>query len=162
MSAEEGDVKGVEEGDVCCACCGITQVDDINLQECTACQSVWYCSDKCQENHREQHDEECKKRLKEFHDDKLFRQPDSTNLGECPICCLPMPLEKEKCNIYTCCGKLACKGCVFANYMSNKHDNKAMAYSCLLCREPMAKNNDEDRKRLMKRLKASDPNALNL
>jgi TPR repeat protein len=43
--------------------------------------------------------------------------------------------------------------------MSNKHD-EAKAFSCLFCREP-AVSGEENRKRLMKRLKASDPNALN-
>lgn len=53
----------VEEADVCCANCGVAEVDDIKLKDCDGRDLVKYCSDKCTENHREQHDEECKRRL---------------------------------------------------------------------------------------------------
>ena len=43
------------EADVCCANCGIAGVDDIKLEECNDCDLVKYCSDKCREEHREQH-----------------------------------------------------------------------------------------------------------
>ena len=36
-----------------CANCGIAAVDDIKLEECTDCDLVKYCSDKCREDHRE-------------------------------------------------------------------------------------------------------------
>ena len=49
--------------DEVCACCGIAPVDDIKLKLCDGgCDLVKYCSDVCQENHREQHEEECKGR----------------------------------------------------------------------------------------------------
>ena len=72
-----------------CAACGIAEVDNIELEECDACQSVRYCSDKCREEHQQQHDEECKKRVAELHDEILFRQPESSHYGDCPICFLP-------------------------------------------------------------------------
>jgi hypothetical protein len=39
---------------------------------------VNYCGDKCREDHREQHDEECKKRAKELRDNILLMQPDGS------------------------------------------------------------------------------------
>ena len=50
---------------VCCANCGISAIDedDIKLKDCDGgCDLVNYCSDKCQDNHREQHEVECKER----------------------------------------------------------------------------------------------------
>ena len=39
-----------------CASCGIAAVDDVKLKRCNdGCDLVKYCSDKCQELHREQH-----------------------------------------------------------------------------------------------------------
>ncbi|MCP4744814.1 MAG: zinc finger MYND domain-containing protein, partial [Desulfobacteraceae bacterium] len=83
--------------DEVCACCGIAAVDDVKLEDCNGgCDLVKYCSDKCQENHREQHEEECKNRKAELPDKELFEQPDGTYLGECPICFLPLPLHPKK------------------------------------------------------------------
>ena len=68
------------EADACCANCGIAGVDDIKLKECTDCDLVKYCSCKCRDEHREQHEEECKKRKEELHDRQLFTQPDISHL----------------------------------------------------------------------------------
>jgi hypothetical protein len=51
------DAEGV---DMCCAACGIAEVDDIKLMECDACDLVRYCSDECQQDHSQQH-EQCAK-----------------------------------------------------------------------------------------------------
>ena len=54
--------KELEEADKnVCANCGAAEVDDIKLEECDGCDLVKYCSDKCREEHREKHGEECKK-----------------------------------------------------------------------------------------------------
>ena len=148
-----------EETYTCCANCGIAGVDDITLQGCTDCDLVKYCGDKCQENHREQHEEECKKRQALLHDRKLFTQPDEAHHGECPLCFLPLPLEGSKSGFYSCCSQYICMGCAHANYMSNKHDI-VKARSCPFCREPVSRGNKKDRKRLMKRVKANDPVAM--
>ena len=55
MSAKSEELEGEGAEDEVCASCGITAVDDIKLKECNDCQSVTYCSDKCREDHREQH-----------------------------------------------------------------------------------------------------------
>ena len=82
-----------EASDTCCANCGVAEVDEIKLEDCDGCKSVRCCGDKHKEEHRERHEEECKERADELRDDDLFRQPDGTHFGECPICCLPMPIE---------------------------------------------------------------------
>ena len=141
------------EADVCCANCGIAEVDDIKLEECDGCDLVKYCSDKCREEHRGEHNEECKKRAKALHDRKLFTQPDETHLGECPLCFLPLPVDTRKSMFYACCSQTGCRGCVLANYMSNRD------HRCPFCREP-ATGKEEYNKRTMKRIKANDPAAL--
>ena len=148
------------EADVCCANCGAAGVDDIKLEECDGCDLVKYCRDKCQEDHREKHEEECNKRAKELHDKELFTQPDGTNLGECPLCFLPMPIDPEKYSLMSCCSSYICNGCLFANIQSNLHD-EAKALRCPFCREPAA-DEEESNKRNMKRIQANDPAALRL
>jgi tetratricopeptide (TPR) repeat protein len=92
--------------------------------------------------------------------DDLFRQPDGdgTHLGECPICFLPMPLDPKKWSFLPCCSSNICKGCIYANYISNKHD-MAKAWSCPFCRTT-ASGEAATTKRMMKRIKANDPAAM--
>ncbi len=45
----------------------------------------------------------------------LFKQPESTHLGDCPICMLPMPLDRRQCTSMNCCSKFVCDGCYHAN-----------------------------------------------
>ena len=112
---ESGNAASGQAGEtLCCASCGI--VDDIKLTACDAdCKLVRYCSDKCQREHRPQHKEECKKRVAEMRDVLLFAKPDSSHLGDCPICFLPLPLDRTKSGIMTCCSKVICNGCYYAN-----------------------------------------------
>ena len=95
MSTDDGELS-----DTCCASCGIPAIDDIKLKSCDGgCDLVKYCSDKCQENHKEQHEEEC------LCDKKLFTQPDGSHMGGCPICCLPLPIDASKSTAMTCLAK---------------------------------------------------------
>ena len=98
-----------------CAACGIAEGDDIKLKNCTACYLVKYCGIKCQKDHRKQHKRACKKRAAELRDKLLFKQPESTHLGDCPICCIPLSLDMKKSTMYSCCSKFVCDGCVDAN-----------------------------------------------
>ncbi len=110
------DDKKPSDKEVCCAFCGIAAVDDVILKDCNdGCDLVKYCSNDCQENHKEQHKKECKRRKAELHDKKLFTQPDSSYLGECPLCCLPLSLIMKKSTIMACCSKVICNGCSYAN-----------------------------------------------
>jgi hypothetical protein len=143
-----------EQADKVCASCGTAEVDNVKLKKCT-CDIVKYCSDECRDKHREQHDEECKKRMAKIRDKKLFTQPDSSCFGECPICFLPMPIEGQKSTFYSCCSKQICNGCDYANDMRNGHQNR-----CPFCREPVPKDEEEYDRRMMKRVDANDSAAI--
>jgi len=136
------------DADICCANCGVAEVDDIKLKDCDGCDLVKYCGDKCTGGHREQHFEECKMRRKELHDKELFNQPDGSHRGECPLCFLRMPLDIKKSTFYSCCSKSICDGCVVA------HQKSGGGHSCPFCREPMPDDDEEIEKRMRKRIKA--------
>eukprot|EP00984_Skeletonema_dohrnii_P035747 scaffold35893_cov755-Skeletonema_dohrnii-CCMP3373.AAC.1 len=110
-------MSGVEKSDdmMYCASCGIGQVDDVKLKDCSACKLVKYCGVKCQKEHRSQHKRACKQRAAELRDEILFKQPERSHLGECPICCLRLPLGQEKSTMMPCCSKFICNGCEYAN-----------------------------------------------
>jgi hypothetical protein len=149
--------KEAEAAEICCCCanCGVAEVDDIKLDTCCdGCDLVKYCRDKCMEEHREQHEEDCKKRKVELHDKQLFTQPPGTHQGECPICFLPRPLDQQKSTFKSCCSKYICNGCCYAHHIRNGNDN------CPLCREPGTGDDEKVFKRIMKRVKANDPAAL--
>jgi len=153
-----------DEVDEMCASCGIPAGDDIKLKNCTACYLVKYCSIKCQKEHRSQHKKECKKRAAELRDELLFKQPESSHLGDCPICFIPLPLpprHKNKMNevsYHLCCSKSICLGCVYESRL--KIAEQSLEQKCPFCRTPYPED-DADAGRLMKmRLAANDPVAL--
>eukprot|EP00984_Skeletonema_dohrnii_P031297 scaffold23601_cov78-Skeletonema_dohrnii-CCMP3373.AAC.2 len=143
---------------MCCAACGTAEVDDIKLKTCTACKSVRYCSIKCQRDHRPQHKRACKKRAAELHDEILFRQPESSHKGDCPICCLPISLDLKKSTMMSCCSKIICNGCVHSYEL--RIDQEKLEQTCPFCRHPAPKSRDEEEKNIMKRVKANDPVAM--
>ncbi len=118
-----------------CASCGIAEVDEIKLKECDDCDLVRYCSDECQTEHKTEHTEACKKRAAELRDELLFKKPESSHLGDCPLCCLPLPLDISKCTM-------------------------RLIHSCVFCRKPTPETEEGRRKQRMKRVKANDPVAL--
>ena len=142
----------------CCASCGIAEVDDIKLKDCDGCDLVRYCSDECREDHSSEHEEDCKKRAAELRDELLFKQPEGSHLGDCPICSLPLPLDNMKCTMYYCCSKVVCKGCEYAN--DTRETEMRRVPSCPFCREPAPKTKKELYKLRMKRLEANDPDAI--
>ena len=78
-----------------CASCGIVEVDDVKLKPCDGCDLVNYCGVTCQELHRPEHAGKCNKRAAELRDELLFKQPESSHVGDCPICCLPLSLSMK-------------------------------------------------------------------
>ena len=149
------------EADEVCASCGIVAIDNIKLELCDGgCGLVKYChNDCCQTNHREQHEDECKKRLAEMHDKDLFTQPDISYLGECPICFLPLPNGQRKSTFMPCCSKHICNGCHYAN--QKREFEQGLEHRCAFCREPTPKSDEEGLKRIMKRIKKhNDPVAM--
>ncbi len=172
---------------LCCASCGIEEIDDIKLIQCDVCDLVRYCSDDCQRDHKSQHAKVCKTRAAELRDELLFKrllelskrveackkrvaalardnllfkQPECTHLGDCPICCLPMPLGgAKKCCMSECCSKTVCIGCAYADIIVRKGERE-IDYTCAFCREPSVVTEEESHKRRMKRIEANDPVAM--
>ena len=142
----------------CCASCGIAEIDDIKLKECDGCDLVKYCSDECREDHKSDHEEECKKRAAELRDELLFKQPESNHLGDCPICSLPMPLDHEKYCMYDCCSKYTCNGCALAKQV--REFKMGLQFLCPFCREPSLITEEERDRQRMKRVEANDPVAM--
>ena len=142
----------------CCASCGIVEVDDIKLVPCDDCDLVEYCGDECRENHKSVHEEDCKKRATELREEILFKQPESSHLGDCPICSLPMPIEMAKSMMFGCCSKTICSGCAYAYQMRQREGR--LANTCPFCREPLPRTEEENDKRSMKRVAANDPFAI--
>jgi len=154
MSAEEA-----AAADICCASCGQAEIDDIKLKKCDdGCDLVKYCSDDCQENHRPQHEEECKKRMAELRDRDLFAMPDGIYLGECPICCLPQPIDPTKSALMACCSQSICNGCAYANQM--REIEAGLEQRCAFCREPLPESMEDVLKRVTKRMKKNCPEAM--
>ena len=138
----------------CCASCGIAEVDDIKLKDCDGCDLVRYCCDECQEEHRLQHEKDCKKRANELRDELLFKQPEGSCLGDCPICCLPPAVDNTKNTMMGCCSKIICNGCCYAHYIREDQE------TCPFCRKPMPETYEEYDKLEMKRIEAKDPVAM--
>src|SRR5210317_1197359 len=149
---------GEEAADEVCASCGKAEVDNVKLKNCTACKLVKYCSVECQKNHRLQHKKACKKRAAEIRDDRLFTQPDESYLGECPICCLPLPLDVKKWTCNSCCCERIRKGCAHAN--QKREIEQGLQQKCAFCREPLPKTEEEADQNYMNRVKVNDPIAL--
>jgi hypothetical protein len=125
-----------------CAACGKEGGD--SLKACTACYMVKYCNRDCQLSHRKQHKKECKKRAAELYDEKLFKKVEP---GECPICMIPMSFRSNDSSIVqaifkSCCGKIICRGCIYAMKMSEGKD------LCAFCRTPPPDTDEEEVERL--------------
>ena len=142
----------------CCASCGIAGVDDIKLVPCDGCDLVKYCSINCQRDHISRHLLACKQRAAELKDEILFKQPESTHMGDCPICCLPLPIDTEKYTLNTCCSKHICQGCNIAN--QKREYQTRLQSKCPFCRTVMPKTDEEVNAQWIKRIEANDPVAM--
>ena len=100
----------------------------------------------------------CEKRVAELHDAILFKQPESSHLGDCPICYLPLSLDTSKNRLKLCCSKMICEGCLFAN-MIRARETK-LDPTCIFCRQPDLKTRAEADTDEMRRVEANDPIAL--
>ena len=153
-AAEKDDrIKVVQQ----CASCGIAGIDDVKLKDCSACHLVKYCSVKCQKDHRPRHKKECKKRAAELMDEILLKQPEGNHLGDCPICCLPLPYDQSKSALMSCCSKIICKGCNFAHEI---REIERRHHKCPFCRKDLPYTDEEINELLMKRVEANDPVAV--
>jgi len=157
MISAEVDAEA-KAGVMCCAFCGIAEVDDIKLKKCPDCDLVKYCSDICQQEHRPKHESTCTERVAELRDEILFRQPESTHKGDCPICFLPLPINADKSMLTLCCIKIICQGCAYASQLREVEER--LQHTCPFCRHPVPKTDEEMGEFLMKRVAANDPVAI--
>ena len=91
-------------------------------------------------------------------DELLFKKPEGSHLGDCPICCLPMPADPKQCALMSCCSKCICRGCCHANEMREAEGR--LQQKCAFCRKVLPKTDEEINERLMKRVEANDPVAM--
>lgn len=56
------------------------------------------------------HKDACKKRAAEIRDEILSKQPESSHLGDCPICLLTLYLDYDDSTMMSCCSKVICEG----------------------------------------------------
>ena len=130
-----GSTRERSGGDDVCASCGIKETDEMKLMKCNACELVRYCSVDCVREHTSHHvEEECKrwvltrmlvgksmKWVRELlRDQILFKQPESNHVGDCPICTLPMSDDVGKNTMCSCCSKVICNGCIWANILRER------------------------------------------
>jgi len=151
MRSEGGEVADV----MCRAPYGTAEIDSIKLKECNSCDHLLrYCSVACQEDHAPQHEQDYK-RAAEKRDDILYRQPESSHLGDCPICLLPLSLDTKHSIMQSCCSKMTCIGCYCA---SIRYEVAKMIKirSCPFCRQPEPKTEAEIELYKMKRRKVND------
>ena len=150
-----------DNGDICGSCtdnttteiCANYSKEGGSLKSCAACNLVKYCSRDCQASHRPQHKKECRRRVAEFHDERLFKDPPP--LEDCPICFIRLPVSNTGKMYQTCCGKVICCGCIHA---VKKTDGGVGL--CPFCRLPPPKSDEEMMKRLQKRMDAGDGYAI--
>lgn len=145
---------------LCCAACGTTasKGDGGKLKTCIACKSAKYCSVKCQRGHWPQHKQACKKRAAELRDELLFKQPESSHLGDCPICCNPLRIDGTKAGVMVCCSKFVCIGCDYIN--SKRELEGKLQPRCAFCRHPRAGTTEEADRLTAKRAAVNDPIAM--
>ncbi len=91
------------------------------------------------------------------HDDILFTRPESSHLGDCPVCFLPMPTNHRSLVVHPCCCKLVCNGCVYS-YGKNK-GGLSHPLGCLFCRT-VCESEEEAKQRIIARASSKDPVAL--
>ena len=142
-----------------CANCGKEGSDVVNT--CNKCMMVKYCNAACKKKHRHKHKKECEEHVRlaaehaaELHDEQLFKQPPPL-YEDCPICFLRMPTHPMGSKYNSCCGKLICSGCFYAN--ANINLKKQL---CAFCRTPNYNSEKEAIERTKKRVKAGDSIAI--
>jgi len=79
---------------------------------------------------------------------------------ECPVCLVPLPLQIDQANYWTCCGKTVCQACIAetkrALHITNRErkdkELPPMGPTCAFCREPVPEDDSELIERYEKRI----------
>ena len=137
---------------ILCAKCGKEGGED-SMNTCNKCDLVVYCNAVCKKRHRSQHKNNCEKRAAELYDEKLFKEPPSSE--DCPICFLPLLFDMHESTFCSCCGKIICTGC---DYTMTESGAKII---CAYCRTPPAKSDEEEVRRLKKLMEKGNADAFN-
>ena len=138
-----------------CAACGDSDDGGGSLKACSACKLVKYCNKTCQIEHRPAHKKACKERLAELFDEKLFKQPPPNE--DCPICYLRLPIDEDHSTHQSCCGKMLCLGCVYAQWGAAADTER---FKCVFCRTEAPASYEEDIERMKKRVETNDAQAM--
>eukprot|EP00984_Skeletonema_dohrnii_P012622 scaffold5138_cov148-Skeletonema_dohrnii-CCMP3373.AAC.5 len=94
-------------------------------------------------------------------DNILFRQPESSHLGDCPICILPLSLDTRKSMMQSCCTKLICIGCYYAGIKCEVGEKLGKRKrTCPFCRQPEPKADVEIEGYKTRRMEVNDPVAI--
>ena len=153
----------VEENVSVCANCGKEGSDVTNT--CNKCHSVKYCNAACKKKHRHKHKKECEEHLRlaaeradKLHDEALFKQP-PLEYEDCPICFLRMPLLRTGRRYQSCCGRVICSGCIYANknMLSNNNEDHDV---CPFCRIPAPVSDEETIEKENQRAEVGDALAI--
>jgi hypothetical protein len=140
----------------CGAACGDSD-DGVgsSLKACTGCNLVKYCNRSCHVAPRTAHEQAFKKCLAELFDKKLFKQPPPNE--ECHICYLRLPIEVGQSMYQSCCGKVLCGGCIYANTVAAADTEK---YKCVFCRTEATPSHEVQIERMKKRMESNDALAM--
>ena len=150
---------GKEEGEGGNGCEGAST---ITLKKCNACKMVKYCGRDCQIAHRAQHKKACNKRVAELYDETLFKEPPPTE--DCPICQIPLPLDRRLTSFKSCCGKSVCMGCTHAWFKEEIMQGKDIddTGTCAFCRVIDADTDGEMAKRVQLQVNKGNAHAHNV
>ena len=133
------------------------KVDEIKLKECNESSDG---GSRPKEDTLKDIEGAPKKTEIEVTDEILFKQPESSHLGDCPICIIPLSLSENQWKTTGCCSQTICIGCNFANQRREYEMNMRLEPKCPFCRVPIPKTEKQNSRNRRKRREANDPYAL--
>ena len=95
--------------------------------------------------------------MAELREEILFKQPENSHRGDCPICFLPLEIDESETTIYSCCCKRICNGCSYSNQV--REVERKLEHKCPFCRQPVQQRR-QHRDLIMERVEANDPAAI--
>lgn len=144
--------------------CAECRADRDGLRRC--CGSTYYCNVQCQKAHRKVHKRQCEKKPLKSSGSKKDESAATSSGGdefdsfadesdididafefpprsECPICMLPLPLDKQHRTHMLCCGKRLCRACIEEAFRTAANFG-GDAGNCAFCRQMPPKTEEEE------------------